>query len=375
MDLPNYNSTINNNKCLSRKNKLLFINQQCCKNKKNEYFCTIHSKSKDILRIDEPLPKKYKKYVDFNYYFENQEKCFKKNSILELLNTCRFYKLPLPHSLNKNSKQELINKIKKIFDILKDYNQKKNLKKVIKIQLSVKKYLKKKNIKLRGPGFIDRNICNNQEDFLTFESIKEIPDKYFFSFKDDKFIYGFDIRSFNKLLDNKMNNPYNRNDIPLQAITNLNSLILNKTYNLEEDLEITKEQKMNHSIINVFQKIDQLETYAGGTDINWFLNLSKSQLRSYYKVLEDIWNYRSELGPQRKKEIVPIKKMFQMNVKSYSKLTSKSVMRTILLQEMEKLVDSAHKREDKILGSYYVLIGLVEVSLEVAGALPWLVQV
>ena len=50
-------------------------------------------------------------------------------------------------------------------------------------------------------------------------------------------------------------------------------------------------------------------------------------------------------------------------------------MRKIVLQEMDKLVDSAITREDKILGSYYVLIGLVEVSTEVAESLPWLVQV
>jgi hypothetical protein len=42
---------------------------------------------------------------------------------------------------------------------------------------------------------------------------------------------------------------------------------------------------------------------------------------------------------------------------------------------MEKLVSTSTRREDKILGSYYILIGLVEVSQEVAEALPWLVQV
>ena len=50
-------------------------------------------------------------------------------------------------------------------------------------------------------------------------------------------------------------------------------------------------------------------------------------------------------------------------------------MRKIILNEMDKLIDSSDKREDKILGSYYVLIGLVEISLEASEALPWLVQV
>ena len=132
---------------------------------------------------------------------------------------------------------------------------------------------------------------------------------------------------------------------------------------------------MVQRVIKVFQKIDQLETYAGGTNINWFLNLSKIQLKEYYKVLEDIWNYRSELSSQRKNIIVPDNIMFPMTVENFYKLNEKNKLRKIILKEMDKLVDSAHTREDKILGSYYVLIGLVEVSNEVAESLPWLVQV
>ena len=67
--------------------------------------------------------------------------------------------------------------------------------------------------------------------------------------------------------------------------------------------------------------------------------------------------------------------MFPINVHSFYNLSDKKKMRKILLTEMDKLVSSAPKREDKILGSYYTLIGLVEVSPQVANALPWLVQV
>ena len=56
-------------------------------------------------------------------------------------------------------------------------------------------------------------------------------------------------------------------------------------------------------------------------------------------------------------------------------MNEKNKMRKIVLQEMDKLVDSASTREDKILGSYYVLIGLVEVSTAAADSLPWLAQV
>ena len=41
-----------------------------------------------------------------------------------------------------------------------------------------------------------RDKCNNSDDFLTVEDIKEIPYEYFYSFKDnDGFLYGFNILS------------------------------------------------------------------------------------------------------------------------------------------------------------------------------------
>ena len=162
-----------------------------------------------------------------------------------------------------------------------------------------------------------------------------------------------------------------------KAFENLKTLTSNPKYELVEiqAVKITKEQRMNQRVISVFQKIDELDTYAGGTSIDWFLNLSGSQLKLYYKVLEDIWNYRSELSLSRKNEIVPNKIMFPISVHNFYNLNDKHKMRKIMLNEMDKLVSSAPRREDKVLGCYYTLIGLVEVSQQVANALPWLVQI
>lgn len=362
-------------KCLSRRNKSTGIYLQCTKVKKEGDFCGTHAKSKDILRVDEELPQKYQKHILLSHFLNKGEKIFNKVSILELVNTHRFYSIPLPDS---SKKEELVKSCMDVFKIMEKYSDQKNLAKLIKVQKTVKNFLKKKEIYLRGPGYLNREKCNNQEDFLTFEPIVEIPNKYFFSFKDeDNFIYGFDIRSFHKLIESNMSNPYNRNEIPDLAKKNLEKLINNPKYELEEiqKAEITGEQKIKQKVLNVFQKIDQLDTYAGGTNINWFLNLSRIQLREYYKVLEDIWNYRSELSNSRKNMIVPNKKMFPISVPTFYRMNEKNKMRKIVLQEMDKLVDSAITREDKIIGSYYVLIGLVEVSNEVAESLPWLVQV
>ena len=37
------------------------------------------------------------------------------------------------------------------------------------------------------------------------------------------------------------------------------------------------------AVITVFQKIDDLNTAAGGTDMDWFLNLPITHLKIFYK--------------------------------------------------------------------------------------------
>lgn len=365
---------INQELCICRRNKLRGLYEQCNYKKKVGDFCGKHTKSKEKLLVSESLPPNLRKYINFNIYKNLGDKVLNNANNLELINTLRNYKL----KTDNDSKDSMISIIKNNFDILLKYSSDDKIEKIKKIQKLIKEYIENKEVFLRGPAYLNRTICNNTEDFLTFEEVENIPDRYFFSFKGkDTFIYGFDIRSFNKLIECKMDNPYNRNKIPKQAILNLKSLISNPKYDLVEiqNGDITKEQKMNHRIMSVFQKIDELDTYAGGTNINWFLNLSNNQLKLYYKVLEDIWNYRTELSNSRKNEIVPNKKMFPINVHAFYNLIDKRKMRKILLLEMDKLVSTAIKREDRILGSYYILIGLVEVSPQVANALPWLVQV
>lgn len=364
----------NQDLCLCRKNKLFGLYEQCTSKKKIGDFCGKHAKGKEKLLVSEPLPKSLKKMIELSSYQKHGDKILNRATLLELINTIRYYNI----SNFSNKKEDMIENLKKHFEILNEYSCDDKLKKIKRIQKLIKNYIENKEIFLRGPAYLNRKLCNNADDFLTFEEIENIPNKYFFSFKDkDNFIYGFDIRSFKKLIECKMDNPYNRNKIPKHAISNLKNLISNPKYQLVEiqNGKITKEQRMNQRVISVFQKIDELDTYAGGTSIDWFLNLSGNQLKLYYKVLEDIWNYRSELSNSRKNEIVPNKKMFPITVPHFYNLNDKHKMRKIVLAEMDKLVSTAPKREDRVLGCYYTLIGLVEVSQQVANALPWLVQI
>ena len=53
-----------------------------------------------------------------------------------------------------------------------------NINSVLKIQSNIRRFNINKNIKLRGVAYINRNLCNNDEDFYTYESIKDIENKY-----------------------------------------------------------------------------------------------------------------------------------------------------------------------------------------------------
>ena len=55
--------------------------------------------------------------------------------------------------------------------------------------------------------------------------------------------------------------------------------------NAFEHEKITPSQKFKNKVVAVFQKIDELDTIAGGTDVNWFLNMDFKDLKNYYKLL------------------------------------------------------------------------------------------
>tara|TARA_B100001093_G_scaffold435786_1_gene433899 strand:- start:4 stop:954 length:951 start_codon:yes stop_codon:yes gene_type:complete len=278
---------------------------------------------------------------------------------------------------NVGKKKELQETLFKFFDKLNFYN--KNIDTIISCQQKIRKKLNYRKVETQGEGILDKSKCSNQEDFYTLDNIMELEDKYFFSYRESNHIYFFDIRSFKKLLQNDSKNPYTRNDIPDDAIKMFNKRIAYLKENnivIEEIIEkLSKEQIFNNRVLTIFQKIDMLNVIAGGVDIKWFLDLNILQLKTLYKSLEDIWNYRTQLSPQKKHEIVPNESMFPYRVMDIYNLNKKKLIQKIILKEIDKLVSSAESDEDKRTGGYLVLTGLVEVSIPCMEALPWLVQV
>ena len=275
-------------------------------------------------------------------------------------------------------KKELEEQLNNYFISLNKYNI--HINKILLLQRTIKNYLYEKNKKIYGDVIKDKTKSHNDADFYTFTPIDEIPKDYLFSYTDqNEFIYSFDIRSFFKLLETTKENPYNREAIPEYAIDSYKKRIEHIMKNnihiepFEED-KLTPNQIFNNRVFKIFQTIDLLNTTAGGTNPQWFHNLDINQLKGYYKVLEDVWNYRAELTQQQKQEIVGDTVMFPVNVAKLCVLQDKRKIQNIILKEMEKLL---YKPQDDIqrgTASYYILIAFVEISSECAHAMPWLIQ-
>ena len=145
-----------------------------------------------------------------NDFFE----LFKKNNfktlnierytLSELKSICRYYYIKV--SGNKSDLQ------------IRVYSHIKSIYFVIKIQKIFRQYILKIYNKCHGPSAIKRNLCINESDFITLDTLKEIPYNNFYSFKDkDNYIYGFDVISLYNLFESSKKeclNPYTRNVFP-----------------------------------------------------------------------------------------------------------------------------------------------------------------
>ena len=76
--------------------------------------------------------------------------------------------------------------------------------------LKIKSLKKKQLIELLDNFYNESIQLVNNEDFYTLETLDSIDKDYLFIIDDNGYKYGFDIRSFKKLIDGTKENPYNR---------------------------------------------------------------------------------------------------------------------------------------------------------------------
>ena len=289
-------------------------------------------------------------------------------NVSQLRKIARFYK----QKVSGNEKQ-LVYRL---------YNFLKFSKDAIKLQALYRGYLRRRYNYLQGPIWLTRKSMNTT-DFLSLDSIKNIPYYQFFSYTcDDGKNYGFNIKSLYNLIREKQSvkNPYNRCIIPSQVQENFYNL-LRVARIIREPIVLTINNETTHlslkkrtylRAVSLFQKLDNL---GHTTDMRWFMNLNKDKLIQFMKELLDIWNYRSELHFVQKKRICPPHGNPFIGINMTSLLTANIVtIQQTGLGIIENLVTRAVNRDDQSLGAFYVLGALTIVSVTAASSLPWLFE-
>lgn len=219
----------------------------------------------------------------------------------------------------------------------------------------------------------------NEIDFLTFDPINSLDRNDLISIKENGKIYGFQIDSFKKLLESQEtpSNPFTMNPIDIVEISKNKDKLDRYVAETDTDtISFTDTQLFNMKVLEIFQKIDALEVVASGTQISWFHNMSHKNLINFYLILQDIWNYRSQLNFEQKHKIVPenmVLNIYGMNVNKYP-IEKKRELQHIILDDINKLVSSGISINEKKTGAYFVLIAFTEISPEAANEMPWLVQ-
>jgi len=256
---------------------------------------------------------------------------------------------------------------------------------IIKIQKVFRGNIQRKLNNLRGPAFKNIHLCTNNTDFITLDNLTDLPINQFFSFKDsDGFIYGFDLTSIYNLIfksKDEKRNPYNRNIISNSVRISIQTLIrfskmLKKNIVLEIEncqINMPEDKIIELRALSLFQNIDSLGNYSNA---QWFLSLSRNNIIKFIRELIDIWNYRAQLSNEVKINICPPNGNPFINLHIHYLHIEENMnnVRKVVLEILEKIVNSGIDRDSNSLGAYYVLGALTLVNESAAIALPWLFQ-
>jgi len=304
--------------------------------------------------------------------FTNKESDYLKNDII---NTILKVERKDKSVIAIKNKKDLFKLLSDIIDDFKKYGSK-DIEIIVRLQTQIKKKIDNQVNILRGPGFKDHKICNNDTDFYSYDLIDDINEKYFYSYKDTSdFVWFFDIRSLNKLIEMKQPNPYTMKDIPSHVLEEVDKL--NEKLNLDKSDELidtknikkTRKQIIKQKTIDLFADIDGTGYYC---QPEWYLNLPRNYLKRLYKNMEDLWNYRLQLTNEIKSDICPPNGLnFTTRVSDVMRYNSKEDLQELILNDIIKFTN-ATSEENKKLGYMYFIVGLGSVSRDCSETHQWL---
>ena len=360
------------------------------------------------------LPITYENYISNNIELP-------KYKVPELKQACRENKLYVT-----GKKSILVDRLTKL------YNETKSS---VLIQKYLRKLFVIRWFKLKGPAFKNRTLCNNTSDFITMECIHEIPIHYFISIMEsNKFIYGYDISSLmtSIIMHNKTKNPYTRDKFSKRCIDNIkrlfnitcilfpdfkkeNSKLLIKRERYNRTMLHTRGHRNNHNIIrlnasnyeylprynpnafregredlipiwnriinirrttiqerieNLFMEIDLLGNY---TQSSWFSQLTYNQYVRFYRYLQDIWNFRSNMSFETKMNLCPFYNPFDGIFPPGAEI-SQEVIKIGCLIVFENFVYCGINEDFRRIGTFHALSALTLVSEQARQSIPWLYE-
>jgi hypothetical protein len=140
------------------------------------------------------------------------------------------------HVMNENHKQLLINYngtyIVPIFDITNT--------RFARFFRTFATRIRKRYFQLLGKACVRTELCNNQEDMVTFDSLSDIPYGELFTFIHCKKHYGISIESFNSYIKiGKLINPYNRQSFDTTLLINFRTVLLFYTFVTKKQINST----------------------------------------------------------------------------------------------------------------------------------------
>ena len=249
----------------------------------------------------------------------------------------------------------------------------KHIDKIILIQKQIINYIKNKNNKLKGPGFIDKSLCKNDEDFLFMTTPKQTKSEYFFSYKDKtNCVWFFDVRSIYELIKTTKLNPYTRDEFPENVIKDVLKII---TFLKKQKIDVNiKKYKTEDFKENLKRKTIDLTidiTQCGYTfNSEWLNQLNKIKLIHLYKLLEDMWNYRVEMTIQQKMSIIPPTGIvFNYPIGLLSRKSTDYIL-DIIINDINKF-KNAYDEGNKKLGYIYLIACLSDINIDCLQSNAW----
>jgi len=248
-----------------------------------------------------------------------------------------------------------------------------------KIQRFWKNMYNRRLARQRGPAFFVRTLCHNDTELASFEPLDSIPKDYFFTIKESKRIWGFDIRTLviQYEEEGRLDNPYTKEVCPIHVVEAFKKHVdLLKAWKMplhyERITDLTPKQSWNLRVLDMCLRLDMLG-YRIAT--HWFTDMNIDQHKRLYSILYSQWN---SLGTAIQVSIVPasteLGNLFKWTPDRIGLKTDLDSVRRTNINVIERMISSASQQSDRTLGAMYSVIGLTQVSYRCRNAYPWLIN-